>query len=78
MVAGATLSDNGRETGLHWAAYEGHADIVRLLLDGGAPVDLKDHRHDGTPMDWALHGWGSSPAKAREEKVVHTNRKSPD
>jgi len=64
LAAGATLSDDGGETGLHWAAYEGHADVVGFLLDRGAPVERKDKRHHGTPLDWALYGWGNSRARA--------------
>jgi len=48
------------ETGLHWAAHAGHAAIVQLLLDRGAPIDVKEERFGGTPLDWALHGWGAS------------------
>jgi ankyrin repeat protein len=61
---GANRCPQDRETGLHWAAFEGHADIVRLLLDRGAPVDVRDKIHDGTPLDWALYGWGASGRKA--------------
>lgn len=61
---GARLGQEGGETGLHWAAYEGNADIVRLLLERGAPVDVKDHRHDGTPLGWALYAWGNSADRA--------------
>jgi ankyrin repeat protein len=50
-----------RETGLHWAAFGGHADIVDLLLRANAPVDTKDERFGGTPLGWALYGW-SNPA----------------
>jgi ankyrin repeat protein len=64
MEAGAKLLQEGGETGLHWAAYGGHADIVSLLLERGAPVDAKDKRHDGTPLGWALYGWGTSPDRA--------------
>jgi ankyrin repeat protein len=64
MEVEAKLSQEGGETGLHWAAYEGHADIVRPLLERGAPVDAKDERHDGTPLGWALHAWGTSPDRA--------------
>jgi ankyrin repeat protein len=60
----ARLNQEGGETGLHWAAFEGHVDIVRLLLEHGAPVDVKDKRHGGTPLDWALYGWGTSEDKA--------------
>jgi hypothetical protein len=49
------------ETGLHWAAYGGHAEIVKLLLKWKAPVDVKDRRFDGTPLGWALYGWCEPP-----------------
>jgi ankyrin repeat protein len=59
------LLQNGHcgPTGLHWAAYGGHADIVRLLLQHGTPVDSKDDRYDGTPLEWAFHGCGNSAEK---------------
>ena len=47
-------------TGLHWASYEGHADVVGLLLRRGAPVEVKDERWGGTPLGWALYGWGEA------------------
>jgi ankyrin repeat protein len=52
------------QTGLHWAAYGGHAKTVRLLLDRGAPVNAKDASFDGTPLEWALYQWGNSPYAA--------------
>ncbi len=53
------------ETGLHWAGYGGHADIVKLLLARKAPVDVKDERHAGTPLGWALYGWCNPPLEAK-------------
>ncbi|HJZ81485.1 MAG TPA: ankyrin repeat domain-containing protein [Pyrinomonadaceae bacterium] len=50
-----------RETGLHWAAFGGHAEIVDLLLRTNAPVNVQDERFDGTPLGWAIYGW-SNPA----------------
>ena len=44
---------NHGNTALHWAAYGAHADIVRLLLDRGAPLDVRDQSFDGTPLDWS-------------------------
>ncbi len=61
------------ETGLHWAAYGGHADIVDLLLKANAPVNTKDQIHGGTPLGWAVYGW-NNPApefqNARHHDVV--------
>jgi ankyrin repeat protein len=45
------------ETGLHWAAFGGHARIVKTLLRWKAPIHVEDRRFGGTPLGWALHGW---------------------
>ena len=58
MKADAKLADG--ETGLHWAAYKGNAATVKLLLEHTAPVEAVDETHDGTPLEWALYGWGNS------------------
>jgi hypothetical protein len=47
------------ETGLHWAAYGGHAEIVKVLLKANLPVNVKDRVHGGTPLGWAVYGWGN-------------------
>lgn len=41
---------------LHHAALEGHDEVVRLLLDRGARLDIKDLLFHGTPVNWARHG----------------------
>lgn len=43
-------------TALHWAAFHGNAEMVRLLLDHGPPLELRDRDFIGTPLNWALHG----------------------
>ncbi len=48
-------------TGLHWAAYGGHAEIARLLIERNAPVAVIDQRFNSTPLGWALHGWCYPP-----------------
>jgi len=63
MKVDAKLKHDG-ETGLHWAAFEGHVDTVNLLLDYGAPIDVKDDTYGGTPLGWALYGWGA-PERAQ-------------
>jgi ankyrin repeat protein len=52
-------------TGLHWASYGGHLDVVRLLLRRKAPIDAKDETFGGTPLGWALYAWGSPPPEAK-------------
>jgi ankyrin repeat protein len=47
--------DDEWETALHHAAGEGDVELVRLLLDLGADPHIRDHRFDGTPLDWARH-----------------------
>jgi ankyrin repeat protein len=55
----ARLKHDG-QTGLHWAACQGHAETVDALLRRGAPVDAKDESYAGTPLGWALHAWGNA------------------
>lgn len=40
-------------TPLHQAVAANHADVVRLLAERGARLDIKDTIYDGTPLDWA-------------------------
>lgn len=43
-------------TALHWAAWNGRTDMVRLLLDHGAPVNARDSRYGSSPLAWTAHG----------------------
>ena len=63
MKVDAKLKHDG-ETGLHWGSYEGHVDTVKVLLDRGASIDVKDESYGGTPLGWALYGWGA-PERAQ-------------
>lgn len=60
MDAIAKLTQRG-ETGLHWAAYGAHVQIVKLLLERVTRVDVDDESHQSTPLEWALFAWSSSP-----------------
>lgn len=47
------------QSGLHWAAYGGHVEVVDLLLKANAPMNTKDRVHGGTPLGWAIYGWNN-------------------
>lgn len=42
-------------TALHHAVDSGSLDTVKTLVEAGADLSLKDHLHQGTPLDWAEH-----------------------
>jgi ankyrin repeat protein len=43
-------------TPLHQAALAGHDAVVRLLVDCGARLDLRDTIYHATPLGWAEYG----------------------
>ena len=49
------LGGHSHSTPLHQAALTGNNEVVRLLVERGARVDLKDIIWQGTPADWAGH-----------------------
>ncbi|OAQ62928.1 ankyrin repeat domain-containing protein [Pochonia chlamydosporia 170] len=49
----ATRMRTTKFTSLMGASYFGHNVIVKLLIDKGADVDLKDSRYGRTPLSWA-------------------------
>jgi ankyrin repeat protein len=54
---------HSHSTPIHQAALAGHDQLVRLLVERGARVDLKDILWHGTPADWAEHA-GNTELKA--------------
>jgi len=40
---------------IHQAIAAGHLDVVKLLVDRGARLDIKDTIHQGTPLGWAKY-----------------------
>jgi hypothetical protein len=46
---------HSHSTPLHQAAFAGHEDVVRLYVERGARLDLKDTLWQGTPAGWAQH-----------------------
>lgn len=43
-------------TPLHWAAWMGNAEMVRVLLDHHAALEDRGDDYHMTPLGWALHG----------------------
>ncbi len=42
-------------TPLHQAVCAGHLDVIELLLDHSARLDLEDRIYRSTPLGWAVH-----------------------
>ncbi len=50
----ANLRDASGATPLHYAAMNGHREIVRLLLERGADINSTDSQFGATPAGWAI------------------------
>ena len=48
--------NHDHSTPLHQAVWSGHDAVVRLLVERGARVDMKDTIYEGTPLGWAEYG----------------------
>lgn len=62
---------HSHSTPLHQAALAGHLGVVRLLVERGARLDIRDIHHRGTALDWAEHG-------GRSEVVEYLKRVAKD
>jgi ankyrin repeat protein len=58
LAIGWPMADEGEWGGtpLHWAAWNARVAMVRLLLEHGAPVNVRDSRYGSSPIAWAAHG----------------------
>jgi ankyrin repeat protein len=63
LAAGLSVDAPGqhRATPLHWAAFQGNAEMTREILRYNPPLELTDADFQGTPLGWAIygsvHGW---------------------
>lgn len=46
--------DESGATALHYATFNGHREMVQLLLDRGAEINKVDDRFGATPTGWAI------------------------
>jgi ankyrin repeat protein len=53
-------------TPLHQAVLGGHEAVVRLLVERGARLDIRDTIWHGTPLGWAIHGGGTAQSQMAE------------
>jgi ankyrin repeat protein len=64
----AATVDRGA-TAMHIAAWHGHVEIVRMLIERGAPVNAKDAIFQTSPLAWAAHG-SANWLYAKEENYL--------
>jgi ankyrin repeat protein len=57
-------------TPMHQAVLGGHEQVVRLLAERGARLDIRDTIWNGTPLGWAIHG--GSKTDARMADCLHS------
>lgn len=43
-------------TALHWAAFHGNLDAIRLILGYRPALEMRDADFNATPLGWATHG----------------------
>jgi hypothetical protein len=43
-------------TPLHWAGWNGNAEMAADLIAARAPLDIKGDEFDGTPLHWTVYG----------------------
>ena len=60
---------------LHQAALNDDVELMKLLVERGARLDIRDTLWDGTPLGWAVH---NKKAKAEAYLRCAATRVSPD
>jgi hypothetical protein len=68
------VGGHSHTTPLHQAAGGGHYEVVRLLVERGARLDLKDILWRATPADWARHAGRTEIEAYLRRKIESENR----
>lgn len=70
----ATCSAQNRSNGsaLHHAVWSGSLDAVKVLVEAGADLQLRDTIYEGTPLGWAQHAeqGAKEEARARQYQAI--------
>jgi len=86
LAAGLPVDSRSQHGGtpLHWAAWHGNVEMVRLLLSRNPPLEQADADFNGTPLGWAIHasekGWnpGGGDYAAAVTVLLEAGAKPPD
>jgi Ankyrin repeats (3 copies) len=62
---------HSHSTPLHQAALAGHLDTVRLLIERGASLSMRDTIWNGTAADWAKHAGKTTVERFLREQQKH-------
>jgi len=86
LAAGLPVDELGqhRATPLHWAAFQGNAEMAREILNYHPPLELTDADFRGTPLGWAIYGsengwhYDASDYAATVELILKAGAKLPE
>ncbi len=58
LESGLPVDARGQHQGmpLHWAAFHGNAEMAKIVLGYGPPLEAVDGEFHSTPLGWAIHG----------------------
>jgi ankyrin repeat protein len=59
---------HGHTPPIHQAVWGGHLNVVRLLVERGARLDIRDRIYKSTPLGWARYGGKAEIAAYLESK----------
>ena len=64
-----TCSDDQGFTALHWAAWHGHIEATKILLEKGAPLE-QENNYGGTVIDSAVWGYANSDGLGQNADAI--------